>query len=81
MLTLGKLAHVQTINFFDLGSKLSLVDLPGYGFAHAKEEVKDAWEELVRISVLSFRCYRTLPLNGIFDVMILQLLLNHWSLN
>ena len=24
-----------------------MVDLPGYGFAYAKEEVKDAWEELV----------------------------------
>lgn len=38
---------LQTINFFNLGSKLCLVDLPGYGFAYAKEEVKDAWEELV----------------------------------
>lgn len=39
--------RLQTINFFNLGSKLCLVDLPGYGFAYAKEEVKDAWEELV----------------------------------
>lgn len=46
--------HVQTINFFNLGSKMSLVDLPGYGFAYAKEEVKDAWEELVRTSILSW---------------------------
>lgn len=38
---------LQTINFFNLGPKLNLVDLPGYGFAFAKEEVKDAWEELV----------------------------------
>jgi GTP-binding protein EngB required for normal cell division len=38
---------LQTINFFNLGPKLSMVDLPGYGFAYAKEEVKDAWEELV----------------------------------
>lgn len=38
---------MQTINFFRLASKLCLVDLPGYGFAFAKDEVKDAWEELV----------------------------------
>ncbi|KAI4307565.1 hypothetical protein L6164_030736 [Bauhinia variegata] len=38
----------QTINFFKLGSKLCLVDLPGYGFAYAKEEVKEAWEDLVK---------------------------------
>ncbi|KVI03728.1 hypothetical protein Ccrd_017975 [Cynara cardunculus var. scolymus] len=38
----------STINFFNLGSKLCLVDLPGYGFAYAKEEVKESWEELVK---------------------------------
>lgn len=38
---------VQTINFFELGN-VCLVDLPGYGFAYAKEEVKDSWEELVK---------------------------------
>lgn len=42
-----KAVLLQTINFFKLGSKLCLVDLPGYGFAYAKEEVKEAWEELV----------------------------------
>jgi GTP-binding protein EngB required for normal cell division len=42
---------LQSINFFNLGSKLCLVDLPGYGFAYAKEEVKDAWEELVSIQI------------------------------
>ncbi|KAF4380589.1 hypothetical protein F8388_009714 [Cannabis sativa] len=46
--TSDKPGLTQTINFFDLGSKLCLVDLPGYGFAYAKEEVKDAWEELVK---------------------------------
>lgn len=40
---------MQTINFFKLGPKLCMVDLPGYGFAYAKEEVKEAWEELVSI--------------------------------
>ncbi|KAF3454819.1 hypothetical protein FNV43_RR05267 [Rhamnella rubrinervis] len=46
--TSDKPGLTQTINFFTLGSKLSLVDLPGYGFAYAKEEVKDAWVELVK---------------------------------
>ncbi|OVA12652.1 GTP binding domain [Macleaya cordata] len=46
--TSDKPGLTQTINFFKLGKKLSLVDLPGYGFAYAKEEVKDAWEELVK---------------------------------
>lgn len=48
MIAIGLL---QTINFFKLGSKLSLVDLPGYGFAYAKEEVKEAWEELVSVQI------------------------------
>jgi len=42
---------LQTINFFKLASKLSLVDLPGYGFAYAKDEVKEAWEELVSTNI------------------------------
>ncbi|XP_058782082.1 uncharacterized protein LOC131656366 [Vicia villosa] len=46
--TSDKPGHTQTINFFSLGTKLSLVDLPGYGFAYAKDEVKEAWEDLVK---------------------------------
>ncbi|XP_059626394.1 uncharacterized protein LOC132269270 isoform X2 [Cornus florida] len=46
--TSDKPGLTQTINFFKLGPKLCLVDLPGYGFAYAKEEVKEAWEELVK---------------------------------
>ncbi|KAL9226397.1 hypothetical protein vseg_002215 [Gypsophila vaccaria] len=46
--TSDKPGHTQTINFFNLGTKLNLVDLPGYGFAYAKEEVKEAWEDLVK---------------------------------
>ncbi|CAN1155785.1 Probable GTP-binding protein EngB [Linum perenne] len=43
--TSDKPGLTQTINLFEFG-KLCLVDLPGYGFAYAKEEVKDSWEEL-----------------------------------
>ncbi|KAK8696063.1 hypothetical protein V6N13_001202 [Hibiscus sabdariffa] len=46
--TSDKPGHTQSINFFKLGSKFCLVDLPGYGFAYAKEEVKEAWEDLVK---------------------------------
>nr|XP_043609542.1 uncharacterized protein LOC122581383 [Erigeron canadensis] len=46
--TSDKPGLTQTINFFNLGSKLCLVDLPGYGFAFAKDEVKENWEELVK---------------------------------
>ncbi|KAK7387286.1 hypothetical protein VNO78_27972 [Psophocarpus tetragonolobus] len=46
--TSDKPGLTQTINFFKLGTKLCLVDLPGYGFAYAKEEVKESWEELVK---------------------------------
>ncbi|GAA0138585.1 hypothetical protein LIER_00302 [Lithospermum erythrorhizon] len=46
--TSDKPGLTQSINFFKLGSKLCLVDLPGYGFAYAKEEAKEAWEELVK---------------------------------
>ncbi|CAM6047600.1 unnamed protein product, partial [Sphagnum compactum] len=46
--TSDKPGLTQSINFFTLGSRLCLVDLPGYGFAYAKEEIKDAWDDLVK---------------------------------
>lgn len=46
--TSDKPGLTQSINFFRLGGRLCLVDLPGYGFAYAAEDKKDAWEELVR---------------------------------
>jgi GTP-binding protein len=33
---------------FDLGGRLMLVDLPGYGFAQAPKPKVDAWQKLVR---------------------------------
>ena len=35
-------------NFFDLGGRLMLVDLPGYGFAKAPKAAVDAWTRLIR---------------------------------
>lgn len=39
--------RTQEINFFDLGARLVLVDLPGYGYAAAPKSKVDAWTRLV----------------------------------
>ena len=39
--------RTQQINFFDLGGRLMLVDLPGYGFASASKGAVRAWTALV----------------------------------
>ncbi|MCO5560280.1 hypothetical protein L7F22_013891 [Adiantum nelumboides] len=46
--TSDKPGLTQSINFFRLGGRLCLVDLPGYGFAYAAEEKKEAWEDFVK---------------------------------
>src|SRR5437660_9227896 len=33
--------HTRQINFFDLGQRLILVDLPGYRFAHVSRSMKE----------------------------------------
>lgn len=40
--------RTQQLNFFDLGGRLMLVDLPGYGFAKAPKNTVDAWTRLIR---------------------------------
>lgn len=37
----------RQINFFALGEKLVLVDLPGYGFAQASKSLARAWQSLI----------------------------------
>jgi len=39
--------RTQQINFFDLGGRLQLADLPGYGYAKVSREKSDAWNEMV----------------------------------
>ena len=39
--------RTQQINFFDLGGRLYLVDLPGHGYAKASKEKIDIWTDLV----------------------------------
>ena len=40
--------RTQEINYFDLGGRAYLVDLPGYGFARAPLPVVRRWQELLR---------------------------------
>lgn len=37
----------QTINFYNINDAMYLVDLPGYGYAKASEEVKAKWGKMV----------------------------------
>jgi len=39
--------RTQTINFFDLGGRGRLVDLPGYGYARVSQAVRAQWDQLV----------------------------------
>jgi GTP-binding protein len=39
--------RTQTINFFELGGRARLVDLPGYGFARAPRAMRAEWDRLV----------------------------------
>jgi GTP-binding protein len=40
--------RTQQINLFDLGGRLMLADLPGYGYAQAPKPAALAWQALVR---------------------------------
>lgn len=40
--------RTQEINYFDLGGKLWMVDLPGYGFAEAPVAVVAKWQALLK---------------------------------
>ena len=39
--------RTQTINFFDLGDRARLADLPGYGYATAPKSMKAGWDALI----------------------------------
>ena len=40
--------RTQQLNFFEVGERMFLVDLPGYGFAEAPVKVVEAWQRLLR---------------------------------
>ena len=39
--------RTQAINFFEMGARMYLVDLPGYGFARVPPKVKKSWGKMV----------------------------------
>jgi len=43
----GAPGRTRQLNFFDLSGRLTLVDMPGYGYAHAGKAVKRDWQELM----------------------------------
>ncbi len=48
---LARVSHqpgrTRQLNFFDLGGRLTLVDMPGYGYAQAPKHVKADWQGLM----------------------------------
>ncbi|MBN9544494.1 MAG: YihA family ribosome biogenesis GTP-binding protein [Alphaproteobacteria bacterium] len=49
--TVARVSHTpgrtREINFFNLGGKLNLVDLPGYGYAKASKELAMEWQNTI----------------------------------
>jgi GTP-binding protein len=39
--------RTKQLNFFNLGGRLTLVDMPGYGYAQAARAVKEDWQGLM----------------------------------
>ncbi len=50
--TLARTSHTpgrtQQLNFFDLGGRLTIVDMPGYGYAAAGKDKVAAWTRMIR---------------------------------
>lgn len=42
--TSNKPGKTRLINFFDFNGQFIIADMPGYGFANVKKEMKDQWE-------------------------------------
>lgn len=39
--------RTRQLNFFDLGGRLTLVDMPGYGYAQAAKSIKADWQGMM----------------------------------
>ena len=39
--------RTRQLNFFDLGGQLTLVDMPGYGYARASKQIKADWQGMM----------------------------------
>lgn len=40
--------RTQQLNYFNLGGRIYLVDMPGYGFAKVSKSQREGWQELIR---------------------------------
>ncbi len=40
--------RTQQLNFFSLGGKIALVDMPGYGYAKVSKKQRGDWQKLIR---------------------------------
>lgn len=40
--------RTQQLNFFDLGQRMYIVDLPGYGYAKVSKSMRNDWNKLIR---------------------------------
>ncbi len=49
--TLARVSHTpgrtQQLNFFNVGGRMSLVDMPGYGYAAVEKAKVEAWTNLI----------------------------------
>ena len=45
--------RTQAINFFDMGSHCSLVDLPGYGYAKVPKPEQERWDALISTYIIN----------------------------
>jgi GTP-binding protein len=43
----GRPGRTRQLNFFELGGRLMLVDMPGYGYAEAAPRVKQDWQGMM----------------------------------
>jgi len=43
----GQPGRTRQLNFFDVGGRLTLVDMPGYGYAQAPKSIKADWQGLM----------------------------------
>lgn len=46
--------RTQQINFFSLGNRISLSDLPGYGYAAVSKQIRMQWDDLI-LNYLRYR--------------------------
>ncbi len=50
--------RTQTINFYRVGTRLHLVDLPGYGYARVPKSESGHWKQLVDSYLLGRSCLK-----------------------